>query len=323
MMGDDFDCLIPHAKQFLLAGCDIILVTLIANNGSSPRPVGSQMVVSSDGRYHGYLTGGCAENVVVDEALSVLASGQNRFLRLGEGSPYIDVQLPCGSGIDLYFDIHIDFAVIDELANAIEHRVPVALEIDYTHYQARCMYQDDIIQPQGSFRRWYWPLRQLIVIGKGPYVSALAKIASASSMVVQVLAADPDNFKELQILGVHAEQLRAHTLGSNVLIDQYTAVVLLFHEHERELSLLKACLDSPCFYIGALGSRKTHEQRLNQLLLAGISPQPKRIRGPVGLDIGARSPTEIAVSIVAEIIQIYQANHRSLLIFNSAGVSDD
>lgn len=323
LVGEDFDCVIPHAQQFLREGCDIILVTLIASNGSSPRPVGSQMVVASDGRHYGYLTGGCAESVIVDEALLVLASGRNRFLRLGAGSPYIDVQLPCGSGIDLYFDIQLDLAPINELMNAIVQRVPVALEVQYASGQPRCVYTEDTAQPLGSFRRWYWPARQLIVMGKGPYVPALAKVASASAMVVHSFAVDSETLNALQKMGVPTTSLQTRSMAADEMFDPFTAVVLLFHEHEYEFQLLKACLSSPCFYIGALGSRKTHENRLNELLLAGLSPEPGRIRGPVGLDIGARTPTEIAISIVAEIIQIDRARQRTVLILQPEPVSSD
>jgi xanthine dehydrogenase accessory factor len=302
----DHDDLLQDAQQYLAEGCQIVMVTLINNNGSSPRPIGSQMVVSSDGRYQGYLTGGCAEQVIVDEALMVLAAGQNKLLRLGEGSPYIDVTLPCGSGIDLYFDITLKSDLINALCAARALRKPVALDVQLDTGQAS--YTDDMTQEfQGSgFRRRYFPQRRLLIIGKGPYVTALAQIAVASAMVVHVLAADDDTYAAVQHLGLHCAHLSSAHTRPKLDVDPFTAAVLLFHEHEHELSVLRELVHSPCFYLGALGSRRTHEQRLQQLMLEGITPKQGRIHGPVGLNIGAQTPPEIAVSIVAEIIQTYR-----------------
>ena len=96
-----FDCLVEDFLAFRECGQAVALVTLVRSEGGSPRPPGSQMVVAASGQYAGHLTGGCAETVIVDEAIAALTQGQNRTLRLGAGSDYLDIQLPCGASVEL------------------------------------------------------------------------------------------------------------------------------------------------------------------------------------------------------------------------------
>lgn len=311
----DFENLLTAASNFRCEDHRIVLVTQVDRAGSSPRPIGSQMVVCEDGRYIGHLTGGCAEHVIVEDSLVALSEGKNRHLRLGAGSPYFDISLPCGAGIDLFIDVHLGDHVLAELNRACRARVPVALDTSKTvQYSHRCVYDQNSKPSPEVYRRWYYPKRRLIILGKGPNVMALARLALASEYEVLVGSPDRNTLAEADRQGADVQLLSTPAAFSPPVVDQWTAAVLMFHEHDWEPDLLEKLLSTCCFYIGALGSHRTHQQRLNILAGRGVLTKNHRLHGPVGLAIGAATPTEIAVSILAEMTQIYRQTSRPLLV---------
>lgn len=299
-----FDCLVDDFLTFRRQGQAVALVTLVGSEGGSPRPPGSQMVVAADGHYAGHLTGGCAETVIVDEARAALAEGRSRTLRLGTGSDYLDIQLPCGASVELFIDVTVDDEVMHAIHKALTERQVVALDTP-----AEGLHQA-VIDPTGpdpasGFRRWYYPRRRLVVYGKGPNAFTLAHLAQESDFSVSLQS--PDQTTLAACDGRMETGLLTSPASVRVApLDPHTAAVLMFHEHDWEPALLRQLLQTECFYLGALGSRRTHQQRCEQLLEEGFSQAPQRIHGPVGLDIGAGNPVEIAVSILAEMIQVYR-----------------
>ncbi|WP_111497131.1 XdhC family protein [Marinobacter bohaiensis] len=293
----------------------VALVTLINRQGSSPRPLGSQMAVSAEGECVGSLTGtGCAEQLIIHEAQAALTAGENRILRLGEGSPYIDIRLPCGAGIDLHIDTQIDADVLAELVRAHEARHPAALETDRDKGIQRCTAcLSDKPLASRSFRRWLYPPLRLVVIGQGDIAIALSCIAIASGYAVDMISPDQATLLSAGEAGAQTTRLPTANLFCAPMLDAWTAAVTLFHDHEWELPILNTLLNSPCFYLGALGSRSTHAQRLSALHDLGWINAGRRLHGPVGLDIGAQTPNEIALSILAEITQSFRATERPLL----------
>lgn len=305
--------LIPELVALRQAGQRVALVTLVQNIGSSPRPLGSQMVVAEDGRNVGYLTGGCAEATIVSEAIAAIKTGRNHLLRLGVGSRYMDITLPCGSGIDLYFDVGISDDIIQMLDESFQSRLPIALETNFNSGQSRCVGEAASPVPEGYFRRWYFPRQQLLLIGKGPNMPALANLAAISDFAVLAMSPDTATLAACHREGVSTVSLSTPNAFSCPPTDTWTAAVLLFHEHDWEPCVLEALFATHCFYLGALGSRRTHAQRLAQLGQMGYDRESSRIQAPVGLDINAKTPTEIAISILAEITQTYRADDRPIL----------
>lgn len=301
----------------------VALVTLIGNTGSSPRPLGSQMVVSEDGQSVGYLTGGCAESVIVSEAVAAIGGQCNRQIRLGVGSPYIDIELPCGAGIDLYIDVGLCKERAWQIASQLRSRIPIAL--DTCLKTGRHQTVIDQTQPVGNsvFRRWYLPPRRLLILGKGPNTAALASLGAAADYEAQVLSPDRKTRESCTSEGIEASILTNPEMIGLAPTDAWTAAVLLFHEHDWEPTILKALLASDCFYIGALGSRRTHEHRISQLESLGLGNSTSRIHGPVGMAIGAMTPTEIAVSILAEITSVYRSNNYLLPLISSPAPAGD
>lgn len=302
-------------------GQRVALVTLIGNTGSSPRPLGSQMVVSECGRSVGYLTGGCAESVIVSEAVAAIEAQANRQIRLGLGSPYMDIQLPCGAGIDIYIDVTLCDETARQINSSLRHRTPVALDtcLETGRHQTVISHKQTV--KNGVFRRWYLPRRRLLIMGKGPNTTALACLGTATDYEVDVLSPDRKTRDACSSEGIEAKTLTTPEMIDAVPLDAWTAAVLLFHEHDWEPAILKALLTSDCFYIGALGSRSTHEDRIRQLEGLGLGKEVDRIHGPVGLDIKAMTPTEIAISILAEITFAYRSENSLPSLVSSSSCS--
>lgn len=304
-----FDCLVEDFLAFRRQGQAVALVTLVRSEGGSPRPPGSQMVVAADGHYAGHLTGGCAESVIVDEARAALAEGRSRSLRLGVGSDYLDIQLPCGASVDLFIDVTVGDEVMQSVHKSLTDRQVVALETP-DGGPPRAVMDPAGTAPASGFRRWYYPQRRLLVYGKGPNAYTLARLAQESDFTVSLQS--PDQATLAACEGILETGLLTSPLTVRVPdLDPHTAAVLMFHEHDWEPALLKQLLQTDCFYLGALGSRRTHQQRCEQLVAEGYGRAPERIHGPVGLDIGAGNPVEIALSILAEMIQVYRTGEES------------
>ncbi|MGF1454343.1 MAG: XdhC family protein [Alphaproteobacteria bacterium] len=295
------------------------LVSLVAIEGSAPRPLGAQMVVAPEGPpgegIWGYLTGGCLEEAIVTEARSALRVGVPRRVRYGAGSPYRDLVLPCGSSIDLYFDVGLTDGVIRALIEARSERRAIATRTDMVGLgSARIMDQGPIPPAIGSevrgtrlhdgvLTRVYGPPLQLLMAGAGPVPLHLAQLAAGAGLSARLLTQDQRTADLAGHLGMPVQRLTSPRLPVDLAADAQTAVVVLFHDHDWEPVILEAALATPAFYIGAMGSRRTHAARLDSLAARGVpADQAARIIGPVGVTGGARSAPEIAVSILTQIL---------------------
>jgi xanthine dehydrogenase accessory factor len=288
--------LIQAAIDYLEAGQKVALVTLVGIDGNAPYPVGTQMLVTEQGDYLGQITGGCAETAIADQAVVLIQSCKNTTLRYGLDSPFFDIRLPCGSGIDVYFDTSI----------TLEGLKLIALQLD-----KRLIYRQVLTTGVGAFEKIYFPSARLILFGQGPILVLLAELAIKSGFEVACVAQNQHTDSLVSSAGMHAMALEQARAEFATELDQFGAMVSLFHEHQLETELLADALKTKAFYIGALGSKRTHAARLESLKNYPVEQsQLARIRGPVGLDIGANTPAHIAVSILAEIIQ--QMNQRIL-----------
>lgn len=307
------DNVLPDLQRWRQAGERTALVTLVAVDGSAPRPLGSQMAINASGAAVGNITGGCAEAAIVAEACAAMAAGQNRCVRYGTGSPYLDIKLPCGSGIDVYFDVTLSGTALDLLLTAQRAREPMVLAIDPAAHRVAVAPEPPAAEPGSSvFTRRYTPAPRLVLAGAGPMVPILAAMASIAEFEVIVMSSEPETLALAVPHAVMALQLTTPDEFRYDGFDRWTAFVSLFHEHDWEPPILTHALASACYYIGALGSRRTHATRLALLRERGVDETLlARIHGPVGLDLGARSPPEIAVSILAEIIATRQRGRQA------------
>ncbi|MEM8983395.1 MAG: XdhC family protein [Pseudomonadota bacterium] len=293
---------VPKAVAYSNAGRRVALATLVFVDGSAPRPLGSQMVIADDGGYFGYLSGGCAEHAIADIGRQVFASRRPVAVRFGTGSPYVDIQLPCGSGIDVHF-VELSSLVLGALFARLKSRRPAAIDIGVDDGEVRLM--DNERLAVGHYRRHYRPPIKLIVAGAGPVAVELVRLAATQGIETTLLSPDAAT---LQVAGAPTSiALRDPGQLDTLRVDADTAVVTAFHEHDRELAIWQRFADEPAFYRGALGSRRAHLQRCTALADLGVSAASiERINGPAGLATGGKSAVEIALSILAELYVEYR-----------------
>jgi len=287
-----------------------VLVTLTEVTGSAARAVGAHMAVAESGASIGSFSGGCVEAAVIAEAQEVLACGRARRVRYGAGSPYIDIRLPCGGGIDLLFAPVQDTVQLTRAFDLLEQRRPVMLNLseEGTVAAYEALGTDVTSGWIGhSFLVRHDPPLRLVVMGHGAEPMALLKIASAYGADTFLLSPDSTLIEHARRSGYTADLLRLLGRSDRLSVDPWTAVVALFHDHDWEVDLLLQALEQNPFFVGAMGSRKTHAERRQRLLAVCDSPlRIDQIIGPIGLIDASRDPPTLAISIMAQVVQAYE-----------------
>ena len=314
---DRFDDIPETALAWHQAGKGAALATVVETWGSAPRRVGSQLAISGEGEIAGSVSGGCVEGAVVAEALDAIEAGRSVMLEYGvsDGDAFA-VGLACGGtirGLVEPIGSVMPEALLADLVLAREARLPVAYvtgpggrRLEREGHVARFRMDRSGFEDDGeTFVAIHNPPLRLIIVGAVHIAQALvpmARIAGYDPLII-----DPrDSFaSEARFPGetvVHDwpdEGVRAFGL------DARTALVLLTHDPKLDDPALIEALRSEVFYIGALGSTRTHAKRVARLQEAGFAEADiARIHGPVGLNIGAANPSEIAVSILAEMTRV-------------------
>lgn len=284
-------------------GENLALITLIDRVGATPRKIGSQMLVDKTGNYWGHVSGGCVEANLVLIAQEVISANATRFISLGEGGDFVDISLPCGSRIDLVIEaITPNSSAISNLCAAQGSRYQALWSKDGTQ-DAICTI--DAIEDKAAGRngnKYWWqytpPLR-LIIHGHDAVTLALVNLAQQMHWDIILNGGIGHDTPPTGFNGIYLCQ-SSEALFNTYIPDIYTAVVSLKHDIEKDHQLLKLALPSNAFYVGVLGSRQHLSER--KALLDAENIRHSRLSGPIGLDIGAATPYEIAVSILAEII---------------------
>ncbi|MGB0866760.1 MAG: XdhC family protein, partial [Granulosicoccaceae bacterium] len=237
-----------------------VLATLVGVEGSSPRPAGSQMLIRADGSFEGMLSSGCVEQAIVGQALDALADGRARTLRYGKDSPWFDLQLPCGSGIDVQLCVNPDSTLVRDTLETLQKRKTVRWLLDQHGQWQRAQRPATEGHTQTFFPRW-----QLVAAGRGPMLVSLAAIAKSCDIEVHIFSPDKTDLEAAQPF-VHASQQLSHADQFNCPpLDKHSAAVTLFHDHDWEPPVLKAMLATNTAYIAALGSPRAHSERLMEL----------------------------------------------------------
>jgi len=263
------------------------LATLVEVRGGAARALGAQVAIAADGGFVGYVSGGCVETAVAAEALHAIAQGRDRFVTFGEGSPFFDIVLPCGGGIKIAVHVlrgdEVLYTVLRELA---ERRAGVLSYSSHAQTLKPCSSNIQSSDWQGAeFVSVYHPQTRLVISGQMGEVEAVRRLAQAAGYAVS--HSDPHEWRRGQC--------------SNP-IDPFTAAVLLHHDLDLEADLLNEALASSAFYIGALGSTRTHRRRVERLMATGASSEDcSRIRAPIGLFGPTRDATTLALSVLSEI----------------------
>lgn len=286
------------------------LVTLVSALGSSVRAPGAHMAVIEDGAYVGSFSGGCIERAVTEEAIAAIRDGVPRLVRFGKGSPYIDIRLPCGGGVDLHFQPWT-FPDLKELVlTALKKREPFGLDLflDGTDPKFVARHQTTAWDlEKGIVHVGHWPRPRLLIVGHGAAVGHLAAQGKSWGAEIGIRTPDADLAQSLKRQGFDVQRLGKTSDVALVQSDPWTAIIFLFHDHDWEQALLSHALDQPHFYVGAMGSRRAHQMRTDMLMANGVSPSLiETIQAPIGLFHSARDPSTLAISILAQVADTWR-----------------
>jgi xanthine dehydrogenase accessory factor len=314
--------ILSELERWRSRGDRVALARVVATRRSAPRPVGSKLIVSERGELAGSVSGGCVESEVVEAAREVLGGGEPRLLTYGISDDLaLSVGLPCGGEIDVWIS-EPDPELLAELAAiARDDRRAVALVDLETGRERLVEHGEDgradelirrghskVVELEGTrvFADVFGPPPRLLVYGAVDTADALC--AAANGLGWHTIVADARGRFATKSRLPHADELLVawpEEALARVQPDQATAIVVLTHDDKFDVPLLVGALQSDAFYVGALGSRRNQERRRERLLEAGVDEASlERISGPAGLDIGAHSPAETAISMLAEIMAV-------------------
>lgn len=323
--GDRHDCL-DLAHQHLIAGETVALATVIETWGSAPVPVGGRMAIFADGSFEGAISGGCIEGDVIMEAAEFAPGTDPRVLAYGvDGERARAAGLPCGGRIRVLLEAltAADTGYLAARVSAQRERRPLVVATRLADGM-RALYGADEDMPaaiaaqaareQGgvitdalgeTFIDVQMPAPRIVIVGATQVAQSL--VALARAMGHQTIVVDPrtafatvSRFPDTR-LSLQWPQDALPAIG----LDKRTAVAVLAHTDHIDDAALITALQSAAGYVGALGSRRNHARRVARLRQAGVSEALiGRIRAPIGLDIGARTPAEIALAVMAEIVAV-------------------
>ncbi|PHR56977.1 MAG: hypothetical protein COA43_12730 [Robiginitomaculum sp.] len=279
--------------------CALILVTDIT--GGTLRAKGALMAVCENGESAGYISSGCVDGDIITRAQHALSLKTNTHIRYGEGSPFKDIQLPCGGSIEIFIATDCSQNLIIKLSSTLNARQSIGVNI-----------WGDVLAINDTPEITFRPKLRLRIVGRGMPVINLAQQALHANLIVHVQSPDAE-MKAL--LPTHTELSFEHLISPTspppCFDDHWTAIVLMFHDHEWEGDILKQALRHDGFYIGALGSLGTHANRCEVLQNLGVSPDEiAKISAPIGLIPSMRDANLLAISTLAEIISTAQKRGR-------------
>ena len=294
------------------------IATLVHVSGSAPRDVGAQILIT-DADYWGFLSGGCIEADVARHGREAMADGAPRLLRYGEGSPWIDIKLACGSGIEVLVEpVAADDPAVITILDGWSARYPVLWSSDGNMCMAKRSDETHADNWDGTrYTRLFVPPLRLIVVGDDG--AALTAVRLALDMDWEVALITPGGPVEAPLPGLVYSRSEAGAAFGAAGIDRWTAIAVLSHEREDDERGLAAALRSDAFYVGAIGARARLEGRLTRLRGHGVSDaQIARLHAPIGLYGFGKAPREVALSLVAEVAQAFHARSAAA---KSSGVS--
>jgi xanthine dehydrogenase accessory factor len=297
-------------ERWTADGVRAAVATLVRTERSAPRQPGAAMAVSDRGDVAGSLTGGCIEPAIYEEARAVLRGEPARLKTYGiADEEAFEAGLPCGGTVHV-FVAQMDGDLISRLGRAVLREEPIALALTVAGREAgaqRLLPPNGRTEPALEGDVFFLPLLprpRMYLFGALDHASAMARLGSHLGYHVTVCDARSkfltrERFPEADelVVGWPDEFLRSAP------IDSRTAVCVLTHDHRFDVPVLQAALASDAGYIGALGAKKTNAERLERLRAEGVpEEQLARIHAPIGLDIGARTPEEVAVAVAAELV---------------------
>ncbi|MEU8900451.1 XdhC family protein [Nocardia sp. NPDC048505] len=296
--------------EWQCAGVEYALATVIDTSGSAPRPPGATMAVSADGQVLGSVSGGCVEAAVHELCLDALSSGRAVRRRFGySDDDAFAVGLTCGGEVEIF--VHPAPGVqLAPALYALTHDEPVTVLRTLGAQPRTTIVPGEPVDETGwrggKFVEAFGSAPRMLIFGAIDYAAALAGVGRMLGYRVAVcdarpVFATPERFPDAHEVVVDWP----HRYLRSLPVDARTVVCVLTHDAKFDIPLLEVALRLPVGYVGAMGSRRTHAERLRRLREHGLTERElARLRSPIGLDLGGRTPAETAVSIAAEIVAV-------------------
>lgn len=336
--------LLPQMTEWALEGRPFALARVIQTWGSSPRPAGSALVISDTGEMAGSVSGGCVEGAVVKEAKNIISKREGKRLAYGVSDDEAwSVGLTCGGKVQVYLQaIALEgtqaevWKVLQQKLHENKSCVLVTELIDGIGKNT-LIFQEETVGPSlpdavkskaheaylhrthdtvtvgetQYFIHVFPPKSKMLIIGAAHITADLVQLANHhdfETIVIDPRGAFAINTQFIDPPGKIFEKYPSEVLNDFPL-DEYTYAVILSHDPKIDDDALRILLRSRVAYIGALGSRKTHDKRISRLTGAGFTIEEiNRIEAPIGVDIHALGAKEIALSIMASVVRVKNAN---------------
>ncbi len=305
----DNDTVLAAAR--IWQGEPLALATVVSTWGSAPRPRGSHMLVHEDGRFEGSVSGGCVESDILATAAEVIAGAPFALKSYGVADAAAwEVGLPCGGEISVLVQPvsaeGFDPELFDRIAAARAAGLSLAVATDLGSGRS------SLRTPQGAaFVNRYDPPRRLLIVGAVQIAQALAGLARELGVATTVIDPRARFLTPERFPGVALDDRWPDDAVAALDPGPSGAVVTLSHDTKLDDPALIAALARPTGYVGALGSRRSHAARRDRLAAAGVAAADlDRIDAPVGLDIGAIGPAEIALSVAAAMVAAFNRTER-------------
>lgn len=299
----DASTVIEPIRQLAEAGGAGVLCVISGVDGPSYRPLGAMMAVLASGARVGTLSSGCVEADIALHASDALVTGLPERLRYGKGSPFVDIVLPCGGGLDILLLPRPDVTALEALLAHHSARRPATLEV-HQHTGALRMMAEGATGWNGDlFCIAVEPEIQFFIFGKGPETATFAGLVQAAGYPNLVLSPDTETLAAVSAAGCATQHLTHAHMPDGLKPDSRSAIVLFFHDHDWEPPILATALGSEAFYIGAQGSLRAATLRRTELEQLGLEAELlEKLRGPIGLVPSARDARKLAVSVLAEVL---------------------
>ena len=301
---------LKSAVEWLQSGQSVAIATVVQTWGSAPRPVGSWLAIRADGQVAGSVSGGCVEDDLIRRVqteiltrntpeMVVYGVTQQEAARFG---------LPCGGTLRLLVEPKPELAVLEKLLENISSHQITRRSVNLSTGKSTLTLgdrSDEFVCTEQEMQTTYGPRWRMVIIGAGQLSLYTADFALASDFEVIVIDPREEYAEGLNRTDIIFSKGMPDDVLLEIGVDSHTAVVALTHDPKLDDMALMEALKSPAFYVGALGSRKNTQKRKERLLEFDVSQeQVEKLHGPVGLYIGALTPPEIAVSILAGVIAV-------------------
>lgn len=318
---------VDQALQWCDEGHDFWFCTVVSTFGSSPRAPGSWLIARQDGAHCGSLSGGCVEEDFLARLQDNTFKGRINRIRYGapDGPDNARVTLPCGGILDVLIEHWPASSITREhflaLQSALSGDGPIArvvsLETGDIHLEpeselgARVTEETD----RARLRLRVGPVSRLVIAGLSPVATACASFAHSLGFEVIVCDPRPEEVRHFSLANVTLQQELPSVYIAREGCHRATAVVALTHDPRIDDTAMMEAVNTDAFYIGVMGSMKTSEKRRERLVrIGGLTEQQiRRIHMPVGLNIGSKTPAEIALAVMADIIRVRQGISRQEL----------